>query len=713
MNNITAKHILYSLLLAGVALLGVYFLPTGNTFQITVETPTSIASSPMITGVSGDFLWAKRMGGSGTGDFGQGYDIATDLDGNIYFTGGFTGELDFDPGEGTFTLASASLDYSDIFAAKLDSEGNFLWARHIGGQAWDYAYDIAVDSNRDVYVMGSFEGTADFDPGPDILNLSSAGLRDIFVVRLDENGNLIWAKRMGGASDDGGSAVAVDHDGNVYLTGYFQGTADFDPGENTVNLKSAGKNDIVVTKLDADGNLIWAKRMGGIQNDLGFGLALGADSVVYTTGRFEGAVDFDPGAETTNFVSIGGSDAFLSKLDADGNFVWAGVVGGNGEAQGFGLVVDSGGSVYLTGDFWRKVDFDPGEKSFDLTSFGDSDVFLCKLDENGNFVWAKQMGGPGAGHGYDLALDPSGNIYTVGSFSDTADFDPGAGEFHLAGNGRYEDIFIAQLDADGNFIWAKSAGGAGDDLGVGIAVDPRGDVVATGNFAGKVDFDPGPEPFYLASQGYYDVFVSKLNGNGIPIFADVGDDHPQFKYIQALYASGLTSGCEVNPLKFCPDAVLNRAQTAVFMLRGQFGPAYTPPPAPWDVFSTEDWSGFEWARPWAEGMYAAELTKGCQADPLKFCPTAQLTRMEASIFGLKMKYGQSYLPPPATGDLFADLPAIGPNEWGIAWAEQAYRSGLLPSCGIQNGKPMFCPDEPVHRALAAYIIVKARNLPIP
>jgi hypothetical protein len=195
-----------------------------------------------------------------------------------------------------------------------------------------------------------------------------------------------------------------------------------------------------------------------------------------------------------------------------------------------------------------------------------------------------------------------------------------------------------------------------------------------------------------------------------PTFADVPFDHPLYPYIQALYDAGYTAGCSTNPLMFCPDTILDRAQSAVFMLRGQLGSDYTPPSAPWNTFA-DNWIGFEWAQPWAEGMWQEGLTAGCQSNPLMYCPSTQLPRVEASVFGLRMKYGVNYSPPPATGTLFADM--TDTSYWGIGWAEQAYLDGLLPACGTQSSKPMFCPSELVNRGWGAYLIVKAKGLPTP
>ena len=192
-------------------------------------------------------------------------------------------------------------------------------------------------------------------------------------------------------------------------------------------------------------------------------------------------------------------------------------------------------------------------------------------------------------------------------------------------------------------------------------------------------------------------------------FIDVPLDHPLYQYIQALYEGGFTAGCSTSPLMFCPDTVLDRAQSAVFMMRGNLGSGYTPPPAPWDTFA-DDWTGFEWAEPWAEGMWQTGLTAGCQPSPLMYCPEAQLTRVEASVFGLRMKYGVGYAPPPATGTLFADLTDTA--YWGTSWAEQAYRDNLLPACGIDSvsGLPTFCSADLVDRAWGAYLVVQAKDL---
>jgi hypothetical protein len=457
------------------------------------------------------FGFALRAGGASV-DWGQ--SITVDAVGNTYVTGYFQGTVDFDPGPGNYSLISGGR--ADIFVAKYSSSGALLWARRIGGSSDDYSNGIAVATNGSVYTTGSFQGTADFDPGAGTFNLTSAGGSDIFVSKLDSAGNFVWVRRMGGSSDDTSYGIAVAAEDSVYTTGYFQGTADFDPGAGAFNLTSAGYQDIFVSKLDSAGNLIWARRMGGSSGDYGYGIAAAADGGVYTTGYFWGTTDFDPGAGVYNLTSTGGSDIFITKLDSVGNFLWARRLGGTSDDYGYGIVAAADGSVYTTGCFWGTADFDPGVGVYNLTSTGGSDIFVSKLDFVGNFLWAGCMGGSSDDRGCGIAVAADGSVYTTGSFRGTADFDTGAGAFNLISAGD-QDIFVSKLDSAGKFVWAVSMGGSSDgDRGCGIAVAANGSVYTTGYFRGTADFDPGYGTFNLVSAGSYDFFLCKVRTNQAP-----------------------------------------------------------------------------------------------------------------------------------------------------------------------------------------------------
>ncbi|MBD1940078.1 DUF4347 domain-containing protein, partial [Microcoleus sp. FACHB-68] len=325
-----------------------------------------------------------------------------------------------------------------------------------------------------------------------------------------------WGRQLGGSGNDVGYSISVDSSGNVYTTGSFNGTADFDPGPSTLNLTSAGGDNIFVSKLNASGTLVWAKQLGG-GNGSGRGIATDSSGNVYTTGSFNGTVDFNPDTGTLNLASIG-DDSFISKLNADGSLAWARQLGGSGNAYGRSIAVDSSGNVYTTGYFNGTTDFDPGTGTSNLTS-GSNDIFVSKLNADGSFAWAKQLGGSIGDFGYSIAVDSSGNVYIASAFTGTVDFDPGAGTFNLTSNSGSPDAFILKLNADGSFAWVKQMGGSSWDIPYSITVDSSGNVYTTGSFSGTADFDPGAGTLNLTSAGGDNIFVNKLDTNGSLLWA--------------------------------------------------------------------------------------------------------------------------------------------------------------------------------------------------
>jgi hypothetical protein len=299
-----------------------------------------------------------------------------------------------------------------------------------------------------------------------------------------------WAKSFGGTSIDVSNSITVDASGNVYSTGYFRNTVDFDPGVGVFNL-TAGFYDIFVQKLDGSGNFLWAKSFGNTSENQGQSISLDASGNVYTTGFFQGTVDFNPGVGVSNLTATGSWDIFVQKLDASGNFLWAKSFGSTNFDRGFSITVDDTGNAYTIGYFQGTGDFDPGAGVSNLSSVGSADVFLQKLDASGNFLWAKSFGGTDFDAGNYITVDASGNVYSTGYFRNTVDFDPGAGVSNHSSVGIL-DVFVQKLDPSGNFLWAKSFGGTGVDVGQSISVDASGNVYINGYFSGTVDFDPGP-----------------------------------------------------------------------------------------------------------------------------------------------------------------------------------------------------------------------------
>ena len=413
---------------------------------------------------------------------------------------------------GLFTLSAGAVNNS-IDAGLTAPASAYNFALRAGAAGDDVGQSIATDASGNVYVAGSFHGTVDFDPGPGVYNLTSAGGSDAFVAKYTPSGALLWARDMGGSGDDAGTGIALGPNGAVYVAGSFSGTASFPAGANGLSLTSAGGKDIFVAKLDSFGNIVWVRAMGGTGDDVANAIAVAPDGSVCTTGYFQGTANFNPGSSVYNLTAVGPEDVFVSKLDANGNFVWADRMGGTGWSQGtsigMGIAVAADGSVYTTGSFQGTADFGLGTGGGILVCAGDTDAFVSKLDSAGNFVWARDMGGPNADYGSGIAVAADGSVYTTGGFMGPANF----GTFTLNSAG-YNRMFVTKLDSSGNFLWADGYGGTGWDLATGITLGADGSVYTTGGFWGTANFNPGAGTYNLTSAGQKDAFVLKLDSSG-------------------------------------------------------------------------------------------------------------------------------------------------------------------------------------------------------
>lgn len=450
------------------------------------------------------FDWAKSFGGSFSD---QANAITTDAQGNVYTTGFFADVVDFDPGPSTYTLGSVG----GIFISKLDAAGNFAWAKVVNGADHNEGRAIAVDASGNVYTTGYFKSTSDFDPGPGAFTLANSGNEDIFVLKLDAAGNFVWAKSIGNTGIDIGNGIDVDAMGNVFVTGYYSNTVDFDPGIGSFNLTSAGSYDAFVLSLNTSGNFVWAKNFGGSGFDIAVAIKLDPTGNIHFTGSFETTSDFDPDAGIFNLVSAGVNDIFISKLGPLGNLIWAKGIGSSSYENTSAIVLDGLGNIYTTGNYQLAgIDFDPGPGIFMVNPGVGYDAFVSKLDASGNFVWAKAFNGPGNELGMGIAIDNAGDVYTTGNFTGTLDFDPGVGTHTITALAN-EDVFISKLDASGNFLFAKSIEGTNSDYATGICIDALGNIISAGHIYGTADLDPYAAVLNVTPVGQNDAFVLKLS----------------------------------------------------------------------------------------------------------------------------------------------------------------------------------------------------------
>lgn len=343
--------------------------------------------------------------------------------------------------------------------------------------------------------------------------------------------NFNWAKQLAGNNTTSrGNATTLDAAGNVYTTGTFSGSVDFDPGPGNFTLSGSG---VYISKLDGNGNFLWAKNAGDGDANVN-SIKIDGSGNIYLAGNFRGTVDFDPGITSFNLTgpttTTTGYEMFISKLDATGNFSWAKQIArapstqpGNYVTTLSAMTLDLSGNVLFTGVFDGSFDFDPGLAVYTLTtmvtstvvgSFNTDNVFVCKLDPLGNFVWAKQLTGPSNNNGsYAIAIDSFNNVYFTGHLQGTIDVDPGPATFTVFVGGQ----FLEKIDASGNFVWFNSTpSGWG---GHAIAIDGSNNVYWAGDLFGTFDFDPGPGVFNLTSAGMNDIVVCKVSGTGSFIWA--------------------------------------------------------------------------------------------------------------------------------------------------------------------------------------------------
>lgn len=419
---------------------------------------------------------------------------------------------------------------------------------------------------------------------------------------------LAWVKQMAasGAGASGGTVkfIGTDSGGNVITAGSFSGTLDFDPGPGVHNLTAAGSSDIYISKLDASGQFLWARRFGKLKYNEATAAYIDPQGNLIVTGHFYDVVDFDPGPGVVNLASYGDADIFVLKLDPAGNYKYAYHFGGgtNKGDYGQGITGDPEGNVYISGVYSDAVDWDPGPGTVPMT--GTDDAFILKLDSSGSFRWVKSITSSGVNEGlhmtfkngylyysgvsnfqsivqqrdtagnvlwqttatgaggvcrpYDLDVDASGNVIIVGSLYGAVDFDPGPGAYVLTSNtGSDLDFFVWKLDRQGRYLWAGEGGSSEPDLPSDVTVDDQGFFYVTGSFYLGMDVDFGPGVVQLGSNGSLDIFVVKYSGDGAVADAfTVGSMYADGSSVVTLDASGtlLLTGSFSGNCDFDPDA---------------------------------------------------------------------------------------------------------------------------------------------------------------
>lgn len=417
----------------------------------------------------------------------EGTDVTTDLLGNVYVTGYFSGTADFG---GVFVVSQG---ITDVFTLKYNSSGALQWVKTGGGSGNDRGLSIITDNSGSCFVTGYFYGTAVF--GVD--TIISSGSQDIFVAKYNTSGVLQWIKRAGGTLSDVGNAITSDTFGNVIVTGQFSGTAQFDSQSLTsMNNPTNGlpSFDIFVAKYNSAGNLVWVKQGSAPYTDRG--IDVGADSAgnVYVTGQFSDTITFDQIHYNNMFNAI-----FLIKYDSIGNEVWFRMAGSSDQCISYGIAVDDSSNIYLTGDFLNNIFF-IGNIQFTLSNTYFNNIFLTKYNGNGELLWAVADGSESEVSARNIALDELSNAYIIGNFrcrfSEYSEVF-GGGTFNSVG---YNDVYVTKYDPTGSRIWMRNFGSRKDDCGAGISAFITDNPVVVGSFISNLYF---PTSGFINGNSYH------------------------------------------------------------------------------------------------------------------------------------------------------------------------------------------------------------------
>jgi len=429
------------------------------------------------------------------------YDMDIDANNNIYVTGEYKITVDFDPtgGGGILTAEGAG----DIFIQKMSSSGNVLWTKTVGDSLWDRGVGIAIGPLGDVYVTGYYTGTVDFDPGSGIYNLHNpptsgpSGSSGLFILKLDTNGNFVWAKSIqpGVGYLNVNPDITVDDSDNVYITNFFSGTVDVDPSPATHNIHNSG---LFFLQLTSDGDFSWVQTKSGTNS--------------YSTAAF--AIDTNENL----YVAGSSSSGFLRKYTSSGLLLWEKTIN-----NPRGVCLDGSNNILIVGKLEGSRNFDP-DGTYILTSNGQYEAYVQKLDSSGNFIWAVATQCSTWTFVSDIASDIQGNSYVTGRFYSPTDFDPSPSASHILSS---PGAFLLKLDANGLFVGVNEIKKPSSVFTEHSAVclDNSNNVYTTGIFNDTTNFGTDIDSFLMTSSGGSDVFVQKLVQKGI--FGSVYQDFSQ------------------------------------------------------------------------------------------------------------------------------------------------------------------------------------------
>jgi len=375
--------------------------------------------------------------------------VVEDNLGSVFAVGRFRGTVNFNKSGGSDRISSVG--GGDAFVTKMDADGKYSWTITFGGTGNEFVYDIDFDNSNDIYVIGAFENSVDFDFGETTDIRTSAGQADIYVIKISADGEFVWVRTIGTSAIDTAGNIGIDSSGDVFYGGYFEANIDLDPTAGTDNFVCAKDFHSFFTKLDSEGNYLFSRTIGGGEGEGAglIGLSVTSDDDIIVCGNFQGTIDFDPSGAVDNKTSKGSWDIYVSKFNNDGTYVSTVTFGGTGyDANWDGMDIDANDNVYIPGDFEGTVDFNPGIGIDNKTSTGTFSGFMVVLASDLTYVSSFVFGGSGASSTVmGSTVDANNNLYIFGINQGAIDLDPTTGSsISSYGSTDSRNAFVTVLD---------------------------------------------------------------------------------------------------------------------------------------------------------------------------------------------------------------------------------------------------------------------------
>ena len=391
------------------------------------------------------------------------------------------------------------------------------WVRSYGSINYDRIWDAEVHGNQ-IATIGTFDGAINFNPINPTPNVLHNGGGDILLNLYTTSGQLLVSKAIGGVGLDWSKSLAIDKWGNIYVTGTFSNSVNFDrTTTGTFTKTSNGGTDVFLAKFDPNGNITWVKTFGSTSNDEGTNVVINSLGEIIITGSFSGTVDFDPSSAIQNSTSNSNStDIFLTKFDSTGNLIWNKTFGSssNNDASRE-IAIDRTNNIIFAGFYGGTIDFDPSPSIVNLSYSSQLDAFVTKLDNQGNLIWAKSISSNSEVMIKGVKVSKLNEVVVAGNFTNTIDFNPGSASVFETSNGA-KDMFVLKLDSNSNFVFVKTLGSNAADVVEKIELDDKDNIFCTGYYFGNMDFNPSPSATVnKLNAGSSDAYLLKLDKNGL------------------------------------------------------------------------------------------------------------------------------------------------------------------------------------------------------